>query len=335
MVGYPLRFHPIYQQRVWGGHRLAHLYHRPLPTHEPIGESWEIAHRPDATSVVSNGPLAGQSLDDLLTRHPRDLLGDALPVSGRFPLLVKILDARDILSLQVHPPAHRAAELGGEPKTELWYFTEADPGAEILVGLRRGTSRQDFERRLADGSVAHCFHRLPVRASDAMFLPSGRVHALGAGLVLFEIQENSDTTFRVHDWNRPGLDGHPRPLHVRESLASIDFQDIEPSLLPHTWEAHGPCSVRHLAQHPSFAVHARKGPAGARDTFPLHRCTVLGIVRGTIQIAAATPLPVTEHLHPGDFCLLPACLRQARLEVVSDAEWLIATPGGNAPSPGP
>src|SRR5690606_21710760 len=137
--------------------------------------------------------------------------------------------------LQVHPPPERALQLGGEPKTEMWYFTAADPGAEILVGLKRGTTREEFERRLAEGTVADCIHRSPVRAGDAMHLPSGRVHALGAGLLLFEIQESSDTTYRVFDWNRPGLDGKPRPLHVRESLDSIRFDDHEPPLLPTAW----------------------------------------------------------------------------------------------------
>lgn len=335
MVGYPLRFRPFYQERVWGGRRLAEFYQRPLPSDASIGESWEIVHRPGITSVVANGPLAGQSLDDLLSHHSSELLGSARPASGRFPLLVKILDARDILSLQVHPPAHCAAELGGEPKTELWYFTEADPGAEILVGLRRGTTRQDFERRLADGSIADCFHRLPVRAGDAMFLPSGRVHALGAGLVLFEIQENSDTTYRVHDWNRPGLDGKPRPLHVRESLASIDFQDLEPSLLPVAWKPRGALAVRPLVRHPCFQVDAHQGPAGTHDTCHLDRCAVLGVIRGTVEVAGAHPSSPPEQLHPGEFCLLPACLRQARIDVVSSAEWLIASPGNPPAHPQP
>src|SRR5208282_2442170 len=130
--------------------------------------------------------------------------------SRRFPLLVKILDAQEKLSLQVHPPAPLAAKLGGEPKTEMWYIAAAKPGAELYAGLKRGVTRRQFEQAIRDATVAECFHRLQVRAGDALFLPSGRVHALGAGLVVFEIQQNSDTTYRVFDWDRVGLDGKPR-----------------------------------------------------------------------------------------------------------------------------
>src|SRR5262249_46204265 len=141
-------------------------------------------------------------------------------------------DAQEKLSLQVHPPAARAAELGGEPKTEMWYISHAEQGAELFVGLRRGGTRRQFEEKIANGTVAEGFHRLRVREGDAMLLPSGRVHALGAGVVLFEIQQNSDTTYRVFDWNRLGLDGKPRALHVAQSIASIDFDDFEPGLIP-------------------------------------------------------------------------------------------------------
>src|SRR5215217_528612 len=212
---YPMVFHPIFKERVWGGRTLEALYGKRLPPDVPIGESWEIADRPGAESVVANGPLARRTLRWLMRQHRADLLGDAAPSAGdRFPLLCKILDARDKLSLQVHPPA-RAQELG-EPKTEMWYIAAADPGAELYVGLKRGVTREAFEHGIRDGRVADCFHRIEVHAGDAMFLPSGRVHAIGAGLVIFEIQQNSDKTFRVYDWDRPGLDGRPRDLHVRE-----------------------------------------------------------------------------------------------------------------------
>ena len=145
------------------------------------------------------------------------MLRDATPAAdGRFPLLCKILDAREKLSLQVHPPA-RVRHLG-DPKTEMWYIADAAAGAELFVGLQRGITRAAFERAIHAGRVAECFHRIPVQAGDTMFLPSGRVHAIGAGLVIFEIQQNSDTTFRVYDWDRVGLDGKPRELHVAESL---------------------------------------------------------------------------------------------------------------------
>src|ERR1051325_8200816 len=158
------------------------------------------------------------------------LLGKDL-AAARFPLLIKILDARETLSLQVHPPADRAAELKGEPKTELWYVAHADPGAELFVGLKRGVTRRQFEQKIASGNVAECFHHVPVKAGDAMFLPSGRVHALGGGLVIFEIQQNSDTTYRVFDWNRVDASGKARQLHVKESWECIDIIDFDPATI--------------------------------------------------------------------------------------------------------
>ncbi len=176
-----------------------------------------------------------------MENHGAELLGRKTGNSEPFPLLIKLLDARETLSLQVHPPAAKAKELGGEPKTEMWYVAAAEPRSELFVGLKRGVTREQFEAQLAAGTVAECFHRVPVTAGDAMFLPSGRVHALGGGLVIFEIQQNSDTTYRVFDWNRVGLDGKPRELHVPQSLASIDFQDF---VLP--GDSHG--NVRDGAQ---------------------------------------------------------------------------------------
>src|SRR5687768_34352 len=234
---YPLIFQPRFKERVWGGRTLETMYGKPLPPGVPIGESWEISDRPGDESVIANGPLTGRTLRWLMQEEGSDVLGPAAPAAaGRFPLLCKILDTRDRLSLQVHPPP-RASHLG-EPKTEMWYIARADPGAELFVGLKAGVSRTQFEDAIRDGGVADCFHRIAVKTGDAMFLPSGRVHAIGAGLVIFEIQQNSDTTFRVHDWNRVGLDGKPRELHIAESLDSIDFEDVEPPLIrPRTIEA--------------------------------------------------------------------------------------------------
>src|SRR5687768_4539191 len=165
-----------------------------------------------------------------MQHHRAELMGKAAALNDRFPLLIKILDAEEKLSLQVHPPASKAAAMGGEPKTEMWYIAQARNDAELYVGLRKNVSRAEFEFGIRDGTVAKCFHRVHVNKGDAMFLPSGRVHAIGAGLVIFEIQQNSDTTYRVHDWDRLGLDGKPRELHIAESLASIDFSDVEPAL---------------------------------------------------------------------------------------------------------
>lgn len=328
MDWHPLRFAPLYQERVWGGRSMATLYGRALPGDRPIGESWELVDRPEAASVVAVGPLAGRTLGELLALDPRGLLGEASSRDGRFPLLVKILDARDVLSLQVHPPASRARQLGGESKTEMWFFTGVEPGATIMAGLRPGVTRAVFERRLAEGTVAECFHRLPVQAGDAMFLPSGRVHALGAGLVLFEIQENSDTTYRVFDWNRVGLDGRPRALHVAESLESIDFEDFEPGLVGRDpavpVRAGSGIAVRTLVNDRLFRVEVFSGPAGATWSPSLRSCQILGLVRGRVEVRGGG---VGMALHAGDFCLLPAGLRQVEVTCHGEAEWLSAEPG--------
>src|ERR1017187_289222 len=255
---YPFTFQPIFKQRVWGGRELERLYHNPLPRGLQIGESWYISDRPGDVSVIANGPLAGKDLRWLMEQHAPEVLGAAKPLRGRFPLLIKILDPQDKLSLQVHPPPAKAAALGGEPKTEMWYVTEASPAAELYVGLKRGVTRAEFESKLKTGAVAECFHRVNVRAGDAMFLPSGRVHALGAGLVILDIQQNSDTTYRVFDWNRVGLDGKTRELHIAQSLASIDFNDFEPKLVETKFVADGKIQKRSLVNDPLFTVEAHQ-----------------------------------------------------------------------------
>jgi mannose-6-phosphate isomerase len=307
---YPLTFRPIFKERVWGGRELERFYHKPLPSGVPIGESWEISDRPGDVSVIANGTLAGKDLRWLMENHSADLLGKARPQDGRFPLLIKILDAQDRLSLQVHPPPAKAAELGGESKTEMWYVAEAAPGAELYVGLKRGVTRAEFEQRIKAGTVAECFHRVSVRPGDAMFLPSGRVHALGAGLVVFEVQQNSDTTYRVFDWNRLGLDGKPRELHIPQSLASIDFNDCEPSLLPRVFVQHGEHKVRSLVRDPLFTAEAQEASAGTSVPLRPNKMQIIALLTGRVQVDDGTG---TLALAAGQFCLVPASLAQVTL----------------------
>ena len=213
----PRVFEPIFMERIWGGRRLETLYGKHLPVGARIGESWEIVDRPEAQSVVHHGPWRGTTLHDLWIEHRREVFGE-IADGPRFPLLIKLLDAEEKLSLQVHPPAELADELGGEPKAEFWYIADAAPGAELYVGMRKKSSRAAFESAIASGEAEKHIHRVPVRAGDGMFLPSGRVHAIGAGNVVVEIQQNSDTTYRVFDWNRTEASGSPRTLHVEQSL---------------------------------------------------------------------------------------------------------------------
>ena len=316
---YPLTFRPVFKERVWGGREIERLYGKTLPPGAPIGESWEISDRPGDAGVVTNGPLAGKDLRWLMENHAAELLGGAKPATGnRFPLLCKILDAREKLSLQVHPPASKAAALGGEPKTEMWFVADAAPAAELYVGLKRGVTRAEFERKIRDGSVAECFHRLPVKTGDAMFLPSGRVHAIGAGLVLFEIQQNSDTTYRVFDWNRAGLDGQPRKLHVAESLASIDFNDFEPPLVQGRF-AGGEVKTRPLVNDPLFNVEVLEMKTGAGLSLKTQKLQIVAVVHGRFQVKGDS---VSVDLAAGQFCLFPASLEQTKISAQSEATLL-------------
>jgi mannose-6-phosphate isomerase len=321
---YPFIFKPIFKERVWGGRAIERLYGKKLPSKVPIGESWEISDRPGDVSVIANGPLAGKDLRWLMEHHERELLGDAKSANGRFPLLIKILDAQDKLSLQVHPPAHKAGGLGGEPKTEAWYIADAAPGAELYVGLKRGVTREEFERKIQSGGVEECFHRVPVKAGDTMFLPSGRVHAIGAGLVIFEIQQNSDTTYRVFDWNRVGLDGKPRDLHVAESLASIDFEDFEPGLAGGKFIDDGILKRRQLVDHPLFGIEEFQMKAGADTTFDSDKPWIAAAVKGKLLVGGNS---VQVALSPGEFCLVPADVKSASLSAEGDTVFLVSTAG--------
>jgi mannose-6-phosphate isomerase len=323
---YPLRFKPIFQERIWGGRNLSTLYKKNLPRDIPVGESWEISDRPEAQSEIVNGPFAGRTLHWLLQHHREPLLGSARALHGRFPLLVKILDAQEKLSLQVHPPASRAQDLGGEPKTEIWYITHAEPRAELFVGLKRGVTRDIFQKKIQDGSVADSFHRIKVRTGDAMFLPSGRVHAIGGGMVIFEIQQNSDTTYRVFDWNRRDSSGKARQLHVQESLECIDFDDYEPALIRGERDQSTGASfhIQTLVEDPLFSVEVVTSSVAGHMEYEAGVARVIGVVKGELRVAHP------EHslaLQSGEFCLLPAALSVAKLESCGPAKFLVAKPG--------
>ena len=277
---YPLKFKPLLMERIWGGDALSR-FGKPITPGQKIGETWEISDRDDAQSVVINGPLAGRTLRQLLSE---DLLGRNCRGAKRFPLLIKLLDSRERLSLQVHPPAAVASKLGGEPKTEMWYILDAATDAHLIAGLKRGVTREQFER-----DPAACVHRFPVHTGDSIFIPSGRVHAIDAGLVIVEIQQNSDTTYRVFDWGRTG-----RQLHLTESLASIDFNDFQPPLNPL------PIECEHFRVE---KIEVKDSFAGNCDGSSFQ---VLACITGHIAVG-------TEQLKPGDFVLLPATLGDYKL----------------------
>jgi mannose-6-phosphate isomerase len=271
----PIIFEPIPMERVWGGRRFDSLLGKAIPNGALIGELWEIVDRDDAQSIVHSGPFRGKTLHELWSNHRVELFGEAYAAhpSARFPLLIKLLDARERLSVQVHPPQHLAGALGGEPKTEVWYFLDALPGARIYAGLKKGVTREEFEGVLRTGEVERALHEIPVATGESIFIPSGRLHAIGEGNVIVEVQQNSDTTYRVFDWNRMGLDGKPRALHIAESLASIDFDDFEPSVRGARETAVASC--------PFFDVE-KISLRAPRDVRPAGRFALVAVTDGTV-----------------------------------------------------
>ncbi|WP_309398277.1 type I phosphomannose isomerase catalytic subunit [Cerasicoccus maritimus] len=226
-----ITFQPIYQQRVWGGRGLEAKLGRTLPDNEPYGESWEVVDRPEAQSVLQGAGLDGLTIRQALEKNAAQIMGPQWDPATPFPILVKWLDCQERLSLQVHPPADIAPSLGGEPKTENWYVAETDGDAGMIVGLKNGVTRDEFEERLKNGTLEECVHRMSVQPGESMFVRSGRMHAIDGGNLILEIQQNSDTTYRVYDWGRVGLDGVPRQLHIDESLKCINFDDFEPETI--------------------------------------------------------------------------------------------------------
>ncbi len=288
----PITFSPIYMTRVWGGREMEHVYGRELPDPDlPYGESWEISDREEAQSTVDEGPFAGTTLHELWTKHREEIFGAGFAAHPRFPILIKILDARHDLSIQVHPPRLHAESLGGEPKTEMWYIADCEYGAKLHVGLRKGVTRELFEHAIAAGTVADCVHPLKALPGQSIFIPSGRIHAIGKGFLIHEIQQNSDTTYRVFDWNRLGLDGKPRELHVAESLASIDFNDFEPPMDTPVGE--------NLASCEYFRTDRKYLDPGQLIANPDDRFSILSIIKGQFESAGG------RGFIKGEFLLLP------------------------------
>jgi mannose-6-phosphate isomerase len=295
----PLVFEPLFMERVWGGRKLESFYGKRLPSAALIGESWEIVDRPEAQSVVHEGLLRGQTLHKLWCQQREAIFGK-VPDSSRFPILAKLLDAQENLSLQVHPPAAMAKKLGGESKSELWYVAEAAPKARIYAGVKKGATRAVFEKALEKGKVEEHLHSLDVAADDAIFLPSGRLHALGGGNLIVEIQENSDTTYRVYDWNRVKKGRAPRQMHIAEAMQCIDFDDVEPALLRPAGET--------LVRHEVFEID-KWVLEGERKIAEPGRFAIVVCLTGELTCAG-------RQFKPGDFFLVPAQLEDRMLRPV-------------------
>ena len=312
---YPYKFEPIYKEKIWGGRTIERLFgRRLLPPGKKIGESWELADLKENASVVANGPAAGKTLTELTAELGEKLLGRARPTSGgRFPLLLKFIDANEILSLQVHPDAQAAAKIGGDaaPKTECWYVVESR-GGYIYKAVKQGVTPEEFREAVAAGAVESLVNRYEAAAGDFHYLPAGTVHALGPGVVVAEVQTPSDTTYRLTDW------GRGREIHVERSMQCIHFEppcDKPPG-------AKGNC----LVNTDCFEVRLCGLQAG-KGMLAGGRCTAWMVLSGRGRIhggAVAEPIEFA----PGDTLLFPAALRKVTVNVVEASKCLEIVPAG-------
>jgi mannose-6-phosphate isomerase len=334
---YPFKFKPRFVEKIWGGRKIETVLSKPLPPRVQVGESWELYDFPPGvvegssgwvSSEVINGPLAGRTLHEIVTDFPRELLGDVRPIGlqAQFPILIKFLDAREDLSVQVHPDQDYAnTHPGADLKTEAWYVLQADPGARLLKGLKPGTTRPAFEDAIADGSVEHHLSAVKVKEGHCHFLPSGTVHALGAGILVAEVQTPSDTTFRVYDFQRidPGT-GQPRKLHVKEALACIDFSGRPAPEQPRSHVAGFFTTVTRLVSSPYFKLEKVRFVEGVEEPVPYDLPVVWVMLEGEAEVRVAD-LEQPVRFARGETVLLPAQMSQPRIKTLSDCQWLEVT----------
>jgi mannose-6-phosphate isomerase len=303
-----LRFKPILREALWGGRRLAELG-KPLGSGERYSESWEIVDHGADQSVVVGGPLAGATLHDIVTTHGDALLGRHRGCR-QFPLLLKFLDCQQTLSVQVHPDDAQAARLTppDSGKTEAWVVLAAEAGSKIYAGLKPGVDRAALERAVLDGECEKYLHTFEPKVGDCVFIEAGTVHALGAGLLIAEIQQASDTTFRLFDWNRVDRDGRPRPLHVRESLDTIDYGrgPVNPIVPRRAGSLH----IEHLVASDKFILD-RWQLETPQSLAAANRFHIVTVVEGEVIAVAAAK---HTRLRRGDTVLIPACAREVRIE---------------------
>jgi mannose-6-phosphate isomerase len=220
---YPLNFNPVYKEKIWGGTRIKEVFNRDLPA-DRIGESWEVTAQPGEISTVKNGVLKGEKLTGLIKEFPLEMLGRK---TSYFPLLIKYIDANDKLSVQVHPDNDYARRVEGvSGKSEMWYVIKAQPGAKLIYGLKPGTTREVFARSIKDRTIEEYLNEVEVKEGDTFFMPAGTVHAIEEGILIAEIQQNSDITYRIHDWGRTDSNGKPRALHIEKALDVINFNSV-------------------------------------------------------------------------------------------------------------
>lgn len=314
---YPLRFQPEFRRYLWGGRRLATELGKPLPPGDDYAESWEVVDHGLDQSRVANGALAGQTLHEIIERDAQDLYGLS-PAFSSFPLLFKFLDACQNLSIQVHPNDEQAAKLPRPDagKTEAWVVMAVSPGSRLYAGLKPGIGPQDLQRHLEAGTIVDAMHVLQPQVGDCIFVPAGVVHAIGKGLLIAEIQQASDTTFRIYDWGRVDATGKPRTTHLLEALSVTDFAcgPIFPQI---------PVSVgthrESLVRCDKFCLD-RWRPRQSDTLMSIDKFQILTVLRGEVRLSLDPPL---QPLRKGDTVLMPACLPHTKLEAQIETETLI------------
>lgn len=311
---YPLKFKSIFKERIWGGRKLYEKFAKDLPGGKRIGESWELADLPDDKSEIVNGPLAGMTIDKAIERLGEKITGrkDYKPP---FPLLIKILDAQDILSVQVHPDAATCKRRGkGDPKTECWYIIEAQPGAVIYKGLKAGVTKEQFAGAIEDGTCAELLEKIEVKAGQCHFLPAGTAHAIGPGLLIAEIQTPSDTTYRVFDFNRVDESGKGRQLHIADALESIHFDQSADDLSVRT--------VGRLVESDVFTVDKCHQMPGCEVLISAGQMKVFVIITGSGRITAGNI--ETTQFNKGQTLLIPAAF-EGVMVFQEDTQYLAVT----------
>ena len=300
----PILLQPVYKEYIWGGERLIHEFHRRL---NPgiYAEAWEIADHPDGRTRIINGPDAGATLSAAIARRGPELLGRGRTDTA-FPLLVKIIDARETLSVQVHPDDASAARFGGEAKSEMWYVLSATPDAHIYSGFKPGVTPADFEKARAAGTIPALLQRFPARPGMIFNTPGGRVHAIGAGCLLLEVQQDANTTYRLYDWDRRDKSGQPRKLHLAQALQVINWDLTDTPVAPVLPEVPQPGgqAVRLLLDTPHFHVEEWSIPGPCRIQHDARSFLILFPVDGDVRIR--TPGQPAMILQRGTTCLLPA-----------------------------
>jgi len=314
---YPLQFQQVFRRHLWGGRRLGTVLGKNIGEGTDYAESWEVVDHGRDQSIVANGSLAGRALTELVNQYGNELMGQHHPVA-RFPLLFKFIDANRDLSIQVHPDDERAANLDPPDlgKTEAWIVLDHDPGSVLYAGLKRGFDRAALAREVARGTTELCMHRVEPRTGDCMFIPAGIVHALGAGCVIAEIQQSSDTTYRLFDWNRVDSDGNARTLHVEEALETIDYGSgpVNPQIPVATEIGH----VEQLLACDKFVLD-RWRIAGTRTLTVDDRFHIVSTISGSVELSTTSH---TIDLKVGNTALLPAAIGTVELRADSSATFL-------------